>query len=330
MTNLKHNTTRPRRNRKNIGIRALLQETTLNSSDFVYPLFIQEGTNLKSSISSMPNVYRYTLDLLPEICNEALKEGIHGIALFPLVPEQKKDSLGSEAINPNNLICRAISQLKKTHPDLVLFSDVALDPYSSDGHDGIVKDGDILNDESLELLSKMAVNHANAGVDIVAPSDMMDGRVAEIRKTLDQAGHQNTSICSYTIKYASSFYGPFRDALESAPKAGDKKTYQMNPANRLEAMRELELDTTEGADIIMIKPAGAYLDIIRDVKHSTALPVAAYQVSGEYSMIHAGAEKGLFDLDQAMYESLLAIKRAGADLIFSYAALDIARQLNYA
>lgn len=319
---------RPRRLRRSAGIRALTQETQLSPADFVYPLFIQEGSQLKTSIKTMPNTYRYSLDLLNEICEQVVSKGIHGIALFPLVPENKKDKASSEAINPNNLICQAIKQIKTNHPTLVIFSDVALDPYSSDGHDGLVQNGEILNDETLDVLSQMAVNHAAAGVDIVAPSDMMDGRVAHIRNALDNQGYTQTGICSYSIKYASSFYGPFRDALESAPKAGDKKTYQMNPANRIEAQRELRLDLQEGTDIVMVKPAGAYLDIIRDVKEQVDIPVAAYQVSGEYSMIHAGAEKGLFDLDQAMMESLLSIKRAGADIIFSYAALDIAGQLN--
>ena len=282
----------------------MLQETILRPEDLVCPIFIQEGKSTKTAISSMPNVYRYTLDLLTDYCDQLVKEGISGIALFPLIPTAKKNKLASEAINPDNLICNAITQLKATHPELLIFSDIALDPYSNEGHDGLVKDGEILNDETLSILSKMACNHAKAGVDIVAPSDMMDGRVAHIRNTLDRLDYKNVSICSYSVKYASSFYGPFRDALDSAPKAGDKKTYQMDYANRLEAQRETRLDVKEGADIIMIKPAGAYLDIIRDIKDTVDIPIAAYQVSGEYSMIYAAAEKGLFTLKRCTLRKL--------------------------
>ncbi len=318
---------RPRRNRQSSAVRDLVQETQLRASDFVYPVFIQEGTSTQTPITSMPGVFRYTLDLLPDLADTLIEKGIKGAALFPLVPDAKKNALALEAVNADNLICQAAKQLKTTHPNLMLFGDVALDPYSSDGHDGLVENCKILNDETLEVLAQMAVIQAESGIDCVAPSDMMDGRVGYIRSSLDDIGFSDTIICSYTAKYASSFYGPFRDALESAPKAGDKKTYQMNPANRREAMREARLDSEEGADMLMVKPAGTYLDIISDLKQQTDLPIVAYQVSGEYSMLIAGADKGCFNYEDAMLESLIAIKRAGADIIFSYGILDIVDRL---
>lgn len=318
---------RPRRNRQSQSIRSLVQETTLNPSDFVLPLFITEGTDIQEPIQSMPGISRYSVDMAIKRAKEAYKLGIKGIALFPKLKEELKDSYATHSYDLNNLNCIALREIKKHLPHMLLFSDVAMDPYSSDGHDGIVKDGEILNDETLVVLAKMAVAQAKSGTDFVAPSDMMDGRVAYIRDALDQAGFKNVGILSYTAKYASSFYGPFRDALDSAPKAGDKKTYQMDYANSKEALRELFLDEAEGADIVMVKPALSYLDIIKSLKENTTLPVAAYFVSGEYSMIMAAGEKGWLDSNKVMLEALTSIKRAGADIIFTYNAIEIASEL---
>ncbi len=313
---------RPRRNRKNETFRHWRKETTLTHQDFVYPVFIVDGKKQKQEIGAMPGQFRHSVDGLLPLCEKALKKGVGAIALFPAIEDSLKDSKASESLNPDNLLCRALREVKKEFPELLLISDVALDPYSSDGHDGLVKDGEILNDETLEILEKMACLHAMNGADVVAPSDMMDGRVLKIRQGLDEVGLTNTSIISYTAKYASSFYGPFREALDSAPRGGDKKTYQMDPASKKEALLEASLDEEEGADILMVKPALPYLDIITDLKNHSQLPIAAYNVSGEYAMIKAASEKGWLDEKKAVGEMLLSIKRAGADVIFTYFALD--------
>ena len=304
-----------------------MRETRLSADDLVLPLFVREGEGARDEIASMPGHARLSIDLLVEKAGEAAELGIPGVALFPALPESQKDPRGSASAKPDGLLQRAVRALKSAHPDLLVISDVALDPYSSDGHDGVLVDGRIDNDETLPLLAEMAVAQAEAGADVVAPSDMMDGRVAAIREALDEAGHVEVAIGSYCTKYASAFYGPFREALDSAPRAGDKKTYQMDPANAREALREVELDEAEGADWLMVKPGLVYADVIRLVRDSTALPVAAYHVSGEYAMLRAAAEKGWIDYDAALLESLLSLKRAGADILFTYGALDAARLL---
>lgn len=318
---------RPRRNRRTPKIRSLVQETFLQPSQLILPLFLVEGKNKKVKIPSMPNVFRLSVDQALLTIKEAVGLGIHSFILFPVVEEKLKDKTGSEALNPKGLVPRAVSAIKNKFPEVVLFSDVALDPYSTDGHDGLVKNGKILNDESVRVLCAQAIMQARAGIDYVAPSDMMDGRVGAIREALDDNGFQETGILSYTAKYASGYYGPFRDALDSAPRFGDKKTYQMDPCNRTEALRELQLDIDEGADMVMVKPALAYLDVLRDLKLSSPVPVAAYQVSGEYSMVLAAAEKGWLNGERIMLENLTAIRRAGADLILTYWALEAARHL---
>jgi porphobilinogen synthase len=316
---------RPRRNRRNQAIRDSLQETQLHKSDFVFPLFITESSaSAKQEITAMPGQYRWGIDKLDEILEKSFSLGVKSFALFPVISDAKKDKTATYSTDTTNVLLRSIEKIKKINPATVLYTDVALDPYSSDGHDGFVEDGQILNDKTLPLLADMSIAQAQAGADYVAASDMMDGRVGFIRKTLDDKGFSNTGILSYSAKYASSLYGPFREALDSAPRFGDKKTYQMNPANRIEALREFELDEQEGADILMIKPATYYLDIIREAKNFSHLPIAAYNVSGEYSMIKAAAANGWIDEKRASLESLLAIKRAGADLIFTYWALDVA------
>lgn len=312
---------RPRRNRKNSVSRHWRSEIQLNRKDFVYPLFLVEGSKQKQPIASMPGQFRWSVDEVLNICEEALKKGVEAVALFPSVAEALKNSQATDALNEQNLNCKAVREIKKRFPELVVVTDIALDPYNSDGHDGLVKDGVILNDETVEILAKMAVLHAESGADIVAPSDMMDGRVLAIRDALDKSGFTDRQIISYTAKYASAFYGPFREALDSAPKAGDKKTYQMSPASKKEALLECELDEEEGADILMVKPALPYLDIITDLKNHTLLPVAAYNVSGEYAMIMAAVQNGWLDQEKAIGEALLSIKRAGADVIFTYFAL---------
>lgn len=321
-------TYRPRRLRRTPALRNLVEETQLRVSDLIYPLFVMEGDNQREAISSMPGSYRYTLDLLVEEVKTAASLGIPAIALFPAVPETKKDRHGSESFNPDGLIPQALRAIKAAAPEITLITDVALDPYNTDGHDGIVENGVILNDETVEVLCQQAITQAEAGSDIVAPSDMMDGRVGAIREALDDAGYTNVAILAYTAKYASAYYGPFRDALGSAPKAGDKKTYQMNPANAREALLELELDEAEGADMVMVKPALAYLDIIYRLKEATNLPVAAYNVSGEYAMIKAAAEMGWIDGQKVMLETLLGMKRAGADMILTYFAKEVALLFN--
>lgn len=310
---------RPRRNRKSAGVRALVRETLLSPGDFVLPLFLHDKEE-DEAIESMPGCTRWSLEGLVKEAGEALALGIPAVVLFPAIEEDLKTPGAEESFNPEGLVPRAIRALKATHPELVVMTDVALDPYNSDGHDGLVRDGEILNDETIEVLCRQAVSQAEAGADIVAPSDMMDGRVAALRTALDEAGYEKVSICSYTAKYASAYYGPFRGALGSAPKAGDKKTYQMDPANRREAVRELLLDEEEGADMVMVKPGGPYLDVIADLAEQASVPVAAYQVSGEYLMIKSAAADGWVNEEAVMMESLMGIKRAGADVILTYFA----------
>ena len=318
---------RPRRNRKNDSVRRLVRETLLTPSDLILPLFVVEGTDQKIPIQSMPGVFRLSPDLLLEQARSAYILGIPAVALFPVLPESAKDRVATESTNSDGLLQRTVRELKSQIPELTVITDVAMDPYSSDGHDGVFKDGQILNDPTLDILAAMAVSQAEAGADIVAPSDMMDGRVRSIRDGLDQSGFEGVGILAYSAKYASAFYGPFRDALDSAPKSGDKKTYQMDPANAREAVREVLLDIEEGADIVMVKPALPYLDVISAVRSTVQVPVAAYSVSGEYAMAKAAAQLGWLDEDAVVGEMLIAIKRAGADMILTYFALDIARRL---
>jgi len=322
------NIRRPRRNRKSASIRAMIEETTLSVNDFIYPLFLIEGLGEKEEITSMPGIYRFSLDLLLKEIQECIDLGIKSFCVFPSLGENKKDKYATEGYNLDSLYSKALLKIKTQFTDIVVMTDIAMDPYSSDGHDGIVENGEILNDETLDVLGKMAIAQAKSGADILGPSDMMDGRVGYIRKVLDEAGYSQVSIMSYTAKYASAFYGPFRDALDSAPKFGDKKTYQMNPANTREALIEADLDIEEGADMIMVKPALAYLDIIKLLKDNYNVPISAYNVSGEYAMIKAADEKGWLDGEKAMMESLLSIKRAGADIIITYFAKEAARLLN--
>ncbi|HEY3496837.1 MAG TPA: porphobilinogen synthase [Polyangiaceae bacterium] len=318
---------RPRRNRRTAGLRALVRETELTPARLVLPLFVQEGENQVTPIGSMPGQARLSVDRLIEKAGEALGLGVPAVALFPALPEAQKDPRGSESENASGLLPRAVRALKQALPELVVITDVALDPYSSDGHDGVLIDGRIDNEQTLPILAAMAVTQARAGADVVAPSDMMDGRVGAIRRALDEAGFYEVAICSYCCKYASAFYGPFREALDSAPRSGDKKTYQLDPANLRECAREIALDEAEGADWLMVKPALPYADIIRLMRETTSLPVAAYHVSGEYAMLKAAAEKGWIDYDRCLLESLLSIRRAGADIVFTYAALEAARLL---
>ena len=313
---------RPRRNRKSNAIRNMVSETKLSASALIYPLFLIEGINKKIAIESMPNCYRWSIDLLLKEVEDCGKLGIENFVLFPAVEEHLKDKKATYSYNSKNFYLKAIKEIKNKFPEFTLMSDVAMDPYSSDGHDGYVENGKIINDLTLPILGKMAVAQAEAGIDIIGPSDMMDGRVEYIRNELDSNDFTNTSIMSYTAKYASAFYGPFREALNSAPKSGDKKTYQMDPRNKNEALLEAELDELEGADILMIKPALSYLDVIHAIKRKTNLPVSAYNVSGEYAMIHAASQKGWLDYESSMLECLISIKRAGADIILTYFAKD--------
>ncbi|HLT08695.1 MAG TPA: porphobilinogen synthase [Cyclobacteriaceae bacterium] len=315
---------RPRRNRKSAVIRSMVEETRLSVKDFIFPLFLIEGKGQKIEVDSMPGIYRFSEDLILQEIEDCMKLGIHAFDLFPAYPESRKDKFASESYRSETFYLKAIRAIKEKFPEACIMTDVAMDPYSSDGHDGLVENGSILNDETLEILGKMALAQAQAGADILGPSDMMDGRVAHIRSLLDQNGFKEVSIMSYTAKYASAFYNPFRDALDSAPKLGDKKTYQMDPANLQEALIEAELDTEEGADFLMVKPALAYLDVIRLLKDNFPLPIAAYNVSGEYAMIKASAARGWLDGERAMLESLLSIKRAGASIILSYFAKEFA------
>ncbi|MEB3336535.1 MAG: porphobilinogen synthase [Leptolyngbyaceae bacterium] len=315
---------RPRRLRRTEMLRRMVRETVLRVEDLIYPLFVMEGSEQREAIASMPGCYRYTLDLLLKEVLESYELGIGAIALFPLISEDRKDNAGTESYNPDGLIPRTVRAIKLAIPDLVIITDVALDPYSSEGHDGIVQDGKILNDETVAVLVKQALVQAEAGADFVAPSDMMDGRVGALRQALDAAGWINVGILAYSAKYASAYYGPFRDALDSAPKFGDKKTYQMDAANAREAIKEVDLDIAEGADIVMVKPALAYLDIICRIKQHTNLPVAAYNVSGEYALIKAAGERGWIDEKKVIRETLTSMKRAGADLILTYFAKEVA------
>lgn len=324
---------RNRRLRSNESIRRLVRDTVLSPDDFLVPLFVVEGKGVKDEIPSMPNYYRLSLDNLEKEVKDLWNMGLCAVLLFVKVPNNLKDNKGSEALNPNGLMQLAIKHVKNACPDMLVMTDVALDPYSSYGHDGIVQDGQILNDETSEILAEMSVSHALAGADFVAPSDMMDGRILTIREALEDEELFNTGIMSYSAKYASAFYGPFRDALDSAPVdknnvPKDKKTYQMDFANRFEAIKETQMDIDEGADIVMIKPGLCYLDIVREIKNEVDVPVAVYQVSGEYAMLKAAAEKGWLDHDAVMMEQLIAIKRAGANIIASYFAKDAVRLLD--
>jgi len=318
---------RPRRNRASQFVRALARETEISADHLVWPVFVQDGPESESPIGSMPGVSRLGIRKLVEKAKEARSLNVGAVALFPKIDDSLKDPRGSVGLEANNLLCEAVRALKDAVPELGVITDVALDPYSSDGHDGVVIDGRIDNDTTLPILAEMAVVQARAGADIVAPSDMMDGRVRCIREALDSEGFTQVGICSYAVKYASAFYGPFRDALDSAPRGGDKKTYQMNPANVREALREAALDVEEGADWLMVKPGLPYLDVIRAVREHSHLPVAAYHVSGEYSMLRAAAERGMLDYEACLLESLVCLRRAGADVIFTYGAVDAARVL---
>lgn len=321
---------RNRRLRTNEAIRALVRETIITPNDFLVPLFVVEGKGIKDEIPSMPNYFRYSLDLLEAEVKELWSLGLKSVLLFVKVPDNLKDNKGAEALNPNGLMQRAIKTVKNACPDMLVMTDVALDPYSIYGHDGIIENGQIINDDTAEFLAEMSISHATAGADFVAPSDMMDGRILTIREALEEEGFINTGIMSYSAKYASAFYGPFRDALDSAPVdlvdiPNDKKTYQMDYGNRFEAIRETEMDIDEGADIVMVKPGISYLDILREIKNEVDIPVAVYQVSGEYAMIKAAAEKGWLDHNQVMMETTTAFKRAGADIIASYFAKDVVK-----
>lgn len=320
---------RPRRNRKSNAVRNLVKENILTTNDLLMPFFVIEGKNKRIPIKSMPGQFRLSIDEVIKEVKICHKLGINAIAIFPAVDDKLKSKDAKESFNPNGLNQRAIKAIKNAVPEILIMTDIALDPYSTDGHDGLVhaKTGEILNDETLNVLCKMAVTQAKAGTDIVGPSDMMDGRVGAIRDALDDAGFINVSIMSYTAKYASSFYGPFRDALDSAPKKGDKKTYQMDYSNSREAIKEALLDENEGADILMVKPGLPYLDIIAKLKSVSTLPIAAYNVSGEYAMIKAAAEKGWLNEEKCMLEMLTSFKRAGADIILSYFAMDAAKIL---
>lgn len=316
---------RPRRNRKSAVVRAMVEETTLSPGELIYPVFITEGENKMVEIPSMPGIHRFTVDKLLDEIHTCMELGVRTFALFPQIVEDLKDSYAKESHNMNGLYIKAIRKIKEQLPDACLMTDVAMDPYSSDGHDGLVKNGQILNDETLEILGRMALAQARAGADIIGPSDMMDGRIGYLRNLLDDEGFTHVSIMAYTAKYASAFYGPFRDALESAPKFGDKKTYQMNPANSREALIEADLDFEEGADFLMVKPALLYLDIIKLLNQNFDLPIAAYNVSGEYAMIKAAARNGWLNGEKAMAEALLSIKRAGAKIILTYFAKEFAQ-----
>ena len=321
-------TTRLRRNRADRWTRRLVAETRLTVDDLIWPLFLTEGSGVREPVPSMPGVDRVSVDVVPELATLALENGIPAVAPFPNTPEALRTRDGTEALNPDNLMCRAIKAIKSVAPDLGVITDVALDPYTAHGHDGLLVDGIILNDETLDLLTRQAVLLAAAGTDVVAPSDMMDGRIGAIRRALDDAGHTRVRILSYAAKYASAFYGPFRDAVGSGVKlAGDKKTYQMDPANGDEALREVAFDLQEGADMVMVKPGVVYLDIVRRVRETFAVPTFAYHVSGEYAMLRAAGQAGWLNFDASLMETLLAFKRAGASGVLTYAALDAARLL---
>lgn len=315
---------RPRRNRKSAVVRNLVREHEVHVQDLIFPLFVTDGANQKTAIASMPGIFRFTPDVLLREIEECMKLGLNSFSLFPHLTDDKKDAFATESFNPKGLYISTIKSIKKEFPECCLMTDVAMDPYSSDGHDGLVVDGEIVNDETLPILARMALEQATAGADIIGPSDMMDGRIGYLREALDSQGYENTSIMAYTAKYASAFYGPFRDALDSAPKLGDKKTYQMDPANSAEALIEAELDYVEGADFLMVKPALAYLDIIKSLYDNYQVPIAAYNVSGEYAMLKAAAQNGWIDGEKGMNEMLLSIKRSGAKVILTYFAKEYA------
>lgn len=317
---------RGRRLRASSSIRDMVRETTLNSKNFIYPIFVVEGKNIKNEISSMPGNYHYSIDRLPEVIKSIEEANIAGILLFG-IPEHK-DACGSEAYNDDGIVQQAVRKIKELNKDLLVITDVCMCEYTSHGHCGIIHGNDVDNDETLEYLDKIAVSHAKAGADMVAPSDMMDGRIGSMRKALDENGFRKVSIMSYSAKYCSAFYGPFREAADSAPQFGDRKTYQMDPANRMEALRETKMDIEEGCDIIMVKPALSYLDVIRECRDNFDMPLAAYNVSGEYSMVKAAAKAGMIDEERVMMEILTSIKRAGADIIITYHALEAAKILN--
>ena len=317
---------RGRRLRASSSIRDMVRETTLNSKDFIYPIFVVEGKNIKNEISSMPGNYHYSIDRLPEVIKSIEEANIAGILLFG-IPEHK-DACGSEAYNDDGIVQQAVRKIKELNKDLLVITDVCMCEYTSHGHCGIIHGNDVDNDETLEYLDKIAVSHAKAGADMVAPSDMMDGRIGSMRKALDENGFRKVSIMSYSAKYCSAFYGPFREAADSAPQFGDRKTYQMDPANRMEALRETKMDIEEGCDIIMVKPALSYLDVIRECRDNFDMPLAAYNVSGEYSMVKAAAKAGMIDEERVMMEILTSIRRAGADIIITYHALEAAKILN--
>ncbi len=317
---------RPRRNRATAAIRAMVQETRLDTANLIYPLFIEDGKNVRQPIASLPGVYRYSIDTLLKEVEESVALGLQSFVLFPKVNDDLKDKTATYSYSDDNFYLKAATEIKKHFPEIMLMSDVAMDPYSSDGHDGYVdENGNIVNDVTLPILAKMSLAQAQAGFDILGPSDMMDGRVAFMRETLDKDGFTDVGIMSYTAKYASAYYGPFRDALDSAPRGGDKKTYQMNPANKTEALREATLDAAEGADFLMVKPALCYLDIIQLLKQNFDLPITAYNVSGEFAMLKAACMNGWLDYEKAMPEMLLSMKRAGADGILTYFAKDFAK-----
>ena len=327
-----HQIRRNRRLRTTAAIRSLVSETIITPNDFLVPLFVVEGSGIKDEIPSMPDYYRYSLDLLSKEVKELWNLGLKSVLIFVKVSAHLKDNKGTEALKADGLMQRAIKTIKNACPDMLLMTDVALDPYSSYGHDGIVENGEIINDETSKILAKISVSHAEAGADFVAPSDMMDGRILTIRKALEDKGFIHTGIMSYSVKYASAFYGPFRNALDSAPVdisnvPRNKNTYQMDCANRLEALKETKMDIAEGADIVMVKPGSCYLDIVREIKNKVDVPIAVYQVSGEYAMLKAVAEKGWLDHDAVMMEQLIAIKRAGANIIASYFAKDVVKLL---
>lgn len=319
---------RNRRLRSKKSLRNLVRETTIHPHDFIVPLFLVEGKNIKDEIPSMPNYYRFSLDNISKEVKQLWDLGVQAVLLFAKVPESLKDNCGTEALNNAGLMQRGIKEIKDCVPEITIMTDVALDPYSNFGHDGVVENNEIINDKTNEILSRMALSHAEAGADVVAPSDMMDGRVLSIRNTLEKNGFHHTGIMSYAVKYASNFYGPFRDALESKPGFGDKKTYQMDFANKFDSVGEAKADIEEGADIIMVKPGISYLDILRDLKNNINSPIAIYQVSGEYSMLKAAAQKGWLDHDKVMLEQLISMKRAGATMIASYFAKDAIKLLS--
>lgn len=315
---------RPRRNRQSAAIRAMVSETSLHPRQLVFPMFVLDGQNQQLEIASLPGIFRYTPDLLLREIESCMQAGLTNFILFPAVRDSLKDTIATYSYQPDNFYLKTAREIKTYFPECCLISDVAMDPYSSDGHDGLVRNGEILNDETLPILARMSIAQAEAGFDMLGPSDMMDGRVGFIRQALDKAGFTKTGILAYSAKYASAFYGPFRDALDSAPKSGDKKTYQMNPANSREALIEAELDLAEGADMLMVKPALHYLDVIHQLKTTFDLPIAAYHVSGECAMLSAACRNGWLDFERALPETLLSIRRAGADIILTYFAKDFA------